>query len=54
MNLFIKVKKVVLEKRLIKTLKKKIYPYSNLPDKKLKCVKCKRNIKIKYQEIVKK
>ena len=27
MNLFIKVKKVVLEKRLIKTLKKKFYPY---------------------------
>ena len=27
MNLFIKLKKVILEKRLIKTLKEKIYPY---------------------------
>ena len=27
MNLFLKLKKVILEKRLIKTLKKKAYPY---------------------------
>ena len=39
-------------KKIGEDSKIKIYPYSNLSDYELQCVKCKRNIKMNYQEII--
>ena len=41
-------------KKIGEDSKIKIYPYSNLSDYELQCVKCKRNIKMNYKEILKK
>ena len=41
-------------KKIGEDSKIKIYPYSNLSDYVLQCVKCKRNIKMNYQEILNK